>query len=353
VRPAFLVVDKPAGITSHDVVAAVRAVTGIAKVGHTGTLDPFATGVLPLALGPATKLIQFVDESVKVYDAVIAFGAQTDTGDPSGKVVREAPKPRVGLDEVVEVVRGFVGERMQKPPAYSAVKKGGKPLYYYARKGEPVDVPARPITIHDVDVRHYDQESLRVVIRCSRGTYARVLADEVAAALGSAGHLAALERPRSGPFYLEDAIDMARLAVFVAAESGHTWEEVLLRRSRKAERVPWKRREEVLEALTRRPPRHRCTPGGARWSTAPPASWMWHRRPLSAGPWRRTHCDCREHRPRSLDATRRGQTLTRPLERGIEAVLHDSRLLRERREGHQSTRYAMPTPLRMPGLWRE
>ncbi|MBW1877744.1 MAG: tRNA pseudouridine(55) synthase TruB [Deltaproteobacteria bacterium] len=248
-RPAFLVIDKPAGITSHDVVAAVRAVTGIAKVGHTGTLDPFATGALPLALGPATKLIQFVDESVKVYDAVIAFGAQTDTGDPSGKVVREAPKPCVDLAEVLEVVRGFVGERMQKPPAYSAVKKGGKPLYYYARKGEPVEVPARPITIHDIDVRHYDQDTLRVVIRCSRGTYARVLADEVAAALGSAGHLAALERPRSGPFYLEDAIDMARLAVLAAAEPGHTWEEVLLHRSRKGERVPWKRREEVLEAL--------------------------------------------------------------------------------------------------------
>jgi len=249
VRPAFLVIDKPPGITSHDVVAAVRAVTGIAKVGHTGTLDPFATGVLPLALGPATKLIQFVDESVKVYDAVIAFGAETDTGDPSGTVVREAPRPTAEIDEVVEVMRGFVGERLQKPPAFSAVKRKGKPLYYYARKGEPVEAAARPITIHDVDVRHYDRETLRVVIRCSRGTYARVLADEVASALGSAGHLAALERPRSGPFYLEDALDMAHLAVLVAAEPGHTWEEVLLQRSRKEARVPWRRREEVLEAL--------------------------------------------------------------------------------------------------------
>lgn len=249
-RPAFLVIDKPEGVTSHDVVAAVRAVTGIKKVGHTGTLDPFATGVLPLALGAATKLIQFLDESIKVYDATIAFGAQTDTGDLTGEVVREAPLPVADQERVEEILEGFLGERMQRPPAFSAVKKDGKPLYYYARRGEEVEVPARPITLHDIEVRAYDGKTLRLVITCSRGTYARVLADEIAEALGSAGHLVALQRPRSGPFYLEDAVDIGTLAALVAGEPGHTWREVLLARSKRDARVPWRPRVEVLEALT-------------------------------------------------------------------------------------------------------
>ena len=248
-RPSFLVVDKPAGITSHDVVAAVRAVTGVKKVGHTGTLDPFATGVLPLALGGATRLIQFLDESIKVYDATIRFGAGTDTGDPSGEVVREAPLPEADLEEVQEVLEGFLGGREQTPPAYSAVKKGGKPLYWYARRGEKVEVPSRPITIHELEVRSYDRETLRVVITCSRGTYARVLADEIASALGSAGHLEELARTRSGPFYLEDAIDLPSLAALATAEAGRTWQEVLLARGRKEDRVAWRPRGEVREAV--------------------------------------------------------------------------------------------------------
>lgn len=251
VEPAFLVVDKPAGITSHDVVAAVRAVTGIRKVGHTGTLDPFATGVLPLALGPATKLIQFLDESIKVYDATIALGTRTDTGDPSGEVVATAPLPNVDRARVEEVLAGFVGDRMQTPPPYSAVKKDGKPLYWYARRGIEVEVPPRPITIRDLQVRAFDGEQLEVVITCSRGTYARVLAGEIAQALGSEGHLSALCRPRSGPFFLEDAVDMGTLAAIVADEAGHTWREVLLNRGRSDDRVPWKPREQVVAALQR------------------------------------------------------------------------------------------------------
>jgi len=251
VRAGFLVVDKPPGITSHDVVAAVRAVTGIKKVGHTGTLDPFATGVLPLALGGATRLIQYLDESVKVYDATIAFGRATDTGDLTGQTVREAPLPEAGLDEVQGVLAGFLGERMQRPPAYSAVKKDGKPLYWYARKGEAVEVPPRPITLYDLQVLAYDGAMLGVRIECSRGTYARVLAGEIGEALGSAGHLEALCRPRSGPFYLEDAVDLGTLAALVAAEPGHTWQEVLLSRGRKEERVPWRPRDDVRRALER------------------------------------------------------------------------------------------------------
>ena len=211
-KPYFLVVDKPAGITSHDVVALIRAVTGEKKVGHTGTLDPFATGVLALALGPATRLMQFLDESIKVYDMVIALGTATDTGDPTGQVVAEAPVPPLEAARVEEVLRTFLGERMQRPPAYSAVKHQGRPLYSYAREGVAVEVAARPITVRDLRLEGIEGARLRVVLSCSRGTYARVLAEEIGVALGTVGHLASLARLRSGPFVLEDAISMDQLA---------------------------------------------------------------------------------------------------------------------------------------------
>lgn len=247
-KPAFLVIDKPAGITSHDVVAAVRAVLGVKKVGHTGTLDPFATGVLPLALGPATRLIQFLDESIKVYDATIALGSATDTGDPTGKSIREAPVPNLDLDTIRATLRTFVGPRMQTPPQYSAVKKDGKPLYHYARKGETVEVEARPITIHDVELLEWaPPDRLAVRITCSRGTYARVLADEIATALGTAGHLSALQRPRSGPFLLADAVTMPQLSAWVAPD--HPWQNVLMSRARGAERIQWRPRDEVTAAV--------------------------------------------------------------------------------------------------------
>ena len=137
---AFLVMDKEPGMTSHDVVAIVRAVTGIKTGGHTGTLDPFATGVLPLALGPATRFIQYLDESLKVYDATIRLGSATPTGDPEGEVVREGGAPDWG--RVEKVLQGVVGVRMQTPPAYSAVKVDGKPLYRYARAG--IEKKAKP-----------------------------------------------------------------------------------------------------------------------------------------------------------------------------------------------------------------
>ena len=210
-NPAFLVVDKPEGITSHDVVAAVRAVTGIKKVGHTGTLDPFATGVLPLALGHATRLIQYLDESVKVYDMTIGLGQQTDTGDPTGTVTDTAPVPELEEAAVRKTLEGFLGDQMQTPPAYSAVKKDGKPLYHYARKGEAVEVAARPITIRALDLLGMEPGVLRVRLTCSRGTYARVLANDIAAALGTVGHLLALSRSQSGPFTLGAAISMASL----------------------------------------------------------------------------------------------------------------------------------------------
>lgn len=244
----FLVIDKPAGVTSHDVVAAVRAVTGVAKVGHTGTLDPFATGVLPLALGRCTRLIQFLDESIKVYDARIALGTATDTGDPTGEAVREAPIPDVTRDEVDAILQSFVGDRMQEPPAYSAVKVAGKPMYHYARKGEAVKAAARPIKLHALELLEWGEGKLRCRITCSRGTYARVLADDIAVALGSAGHLDMLCRDRSGPFTLDDALSVDRLAEMATAEEGHGWRQVLMSR-RGEERVQWRPRDQVVRDL--------------------------------------------------------------------------------------------------------
>ena len=171
-KPGFLVMDKPPGWTSHDVVAIVRAVTGVKKVGHTGTLDPFASGVLPLALGKATRAIRFLDEQLKVYDATIQLGASTTTGDPEGEVLTEAPLPDFSnLDEVIE---SFIGPSMQTPPAYSAVKVKGKALYKYAREGKVVEAKARPIEIYGLTVLDRTEDTLRIEIRCSRGSYARV-----------------------------------------------------------------------------------------------------------------------------------------------------------------------------------
>lgn len=251
---AFLVIDKPAGITSHDVVAMLRAVTGEAKVGHTGTLDPFATGVLPMALGRATRLIQYLDEDLKIYDATIALGQATDTGDPTGQVVAEAPVPVLDETGVRAVLAGFVGVRMQEPPRYSAVKVDGRPLYAYARAGKDVRAKPRPVRIDAVELVELQPDSLRVRITCGRGTYARVLADEIATALGTAGHLSALRRERSGIFEQGMALDLQTLADLAAeppdAEGGaaRPWASVL-RPARGEERVPWRPRSVVREAL--------------------------------------------------------------------------------------------------------
>ena len=244
--PAFLVIDKPAGITSHDVVAMVRAVTGIKKVGHTGTLDPFATGVLPLALGAATRLISFLDEDLKIYDARVQLGSATDTGDPTGTVVRTAEVPELSDAAIREALAGFKGVRMQAPPKYSAVKIQGKPLYRYAREGLDVEAAPRPTRIDGIELLDRGGDWLQVRIECGRGTYARVLADEIAQALGTAGHLQELRRTRSGPFHERHALSLERLSEMVADRAD--WATVM-RPSRGAERVKWRSREEVADAL--------------------------------------------------------------------------------------------------------
>lgn len=208
----FLVVDKPAGITSHDVVARVRRVFGIKRVGHTGTLDPFATGVLPIALGAGTKAIPFLDESVKEYQALMCLGAATDTQDVTGRIVATGDWRQITAAAVAELFSRFTGSIAQLPPMYSAVKQGGVPLYRLARKGETVERQERQVFIHSLRVDRLELPEIAFTVRCSRGTYVRAIADDIGRELGCGAHLVELRRTSSGLFDLAMALPFAELA---------------------------------------------------------------------------------------------------------------------------------------------
>jgi tRNA pseudouridine55 synthase len=202
----FLVVDKPAGMTSHDVVAIARRILKQKKAGHTGTLDPFATGVLPLALGEATKAIPFLDEAIKQYRAVMCLGISTDTQDGTGKIVRRGDCGGLSKEILLEAISRFKGASYQIPPMYSAVKKGGTPLYKLARRGEEVERAAREIIVHELIIEYVDLPLVTFTVSCSRGTYVRTLASDLGDALGCGAHLRELCRLRSGPFSLANAV---------------------------------------------------------------------------------------------------------------------------------------------------
>jgi len=221
----FIVIDKPAGLTSHDIVARVRRILNQKKVGHTGTLDPFATGVLPVALGEATKAIPFLDETVKEYRATMVLGASTDTQDCTGTVVKEGNWTGLCPEAVREALGAFVGKGTQIPPMYSAVKQGGVPLYRLARKGHEVERAPRDIVIHSILVEQVDLPQIVFVVSCSRGTYVRTLAHDMGERLGCGAHLTALRRTRSGPFDLSRAVSLDDLATL---EEKGTMESLLL-----------------------------------------------------------------------------------------------------------------------------
>ena len=242
----FLVVDKPPGITSHDVVSVLRAVFGIKKVGHTGTLDPFATGVLPVAIGHATRLIPFLDEGIKCYEATLLLGERTDTADCDGEVVATRDVPSLNSSAINAAMKGLVGDQLQRPPMYSAIKVAGRPLYKYAREGKDVEVKARPIRIHEMTLLDVDNRTLRFSVRCSRGTYVRVLGESLAESLGTVGHLVQLRRTCSGSFSLSGSLSFEELSTMVAGRSD--WRPVL-RRRRDEERVEWRPRDEFLGPL--------------------------------------------------------------------------------------------------------
>jgi len=196
-------------MTSHDVVAIARRALGIRRIGHTGTLDPFATGLLVLLVGSATRLQPYVEGEPKVYAARIRFGVETDTGDLTGIPVREAPLPPSSA--IDDGIGALTGEILQLPPAYSAKQVGGVRAYAAARRGEPLELRPVPVVVHRWEIRGHDGNELDVTITCSGGTYVRSLARDLGTLSGSAAHLGALRRVRSGHFDIAHAIDVRQL----------------------------------------------------------------------------------------------------------------------------------------------
>lgn len=198
--------DKPAGITSHDVVNILRRALHTKKVGHAGTLDPDATGVLVLCVNKATKALQFLTADTKEYIATLSLGQSTDTYDASGKVIEE--KTFEGYQDIEKVLASFIGKQMQKPPMYSAIKIKGKKLYEYAREGKEVDVPEREIEIFNIELLNAYENKIEFKVSCSKGTYIRSLCVDIAKKLGYPGHMASLRRTKSGQFSIDDCISI-------------------------------------------------------------------------------------------------------------------------------------------------
>jgi tRNA pseudouridine55 synthase len=208
----ILNVDKPPGMTSHDVVDEVRRMVGQRKVGHAGTLDPMATGVLLVCLGKATRVAEFLMQGRKRYRATILLGTTTDTYDAEGEVVSSGGKTDFSQAEVEAALVGFLGQIEQVPPMYSAVKQEGQPLYKLARQGKTVERSPRSVEIDDIELLDWTPPALSIEVACSPGTYIRSLAYDLGEALGSGAHLSALVRLSSGRFVLEDATSLDRLA---------------------------------------------------------------------------------------------------------------------------------------------
>jgi tRNA pseudouridine55 synthase len=211
-RPGLVVVDKPGGMTSHDVVARVRRLAGTRKVGHAGTLDPMATGVLVLGIDRATRLLGHPTLTDKRYAATVRLGAITTTDDAEGEVVETSPTDGVAADDVRRALASFVGELDQVPSAVSAIKVDGKRAYARVRAGEEVDLPARRVTVHAIEVTGLELPDVRIEVHCSSGTYVRAIARDLGAALGVGGHLTTLRRTAVGPFTLADAHTLDALA---------------------------------------------------------------------------------------------------------------------------------------------
>jgi tRNA pseudouridine55 synthase len=226
-----LVVDKPQGPTSFDVVREVRHALKTRKVGHTGTLDPMATGVLAICLGDATRIAQYLTDGDKAYEAVIRLGAETDTLDAQGKVTAECGLPVLNREIIEAALRPFRGGIWQTPPMYSAIKMGGKRLYELARAGEEVERKAREITVYALELRDFSSNEIRVFVKASKGFFVRSLAQDLGRALGSGAHLSALRRVASGPFVLAQAVTLAEVVAkgpaiasqLVSAEASLEW----------------------------------------------------------------------------------------------------------------------------------
>ncbi len=206
-----LVIDKPKGPTSFDVVQRVRRAVSASKAGHTGTLDPMATGVLPVCVGDATRIAQFLTDGDKAYEAQLLLGAQTDTLDAEGQVTAKAPVPPLERATLEAAFEKFRGTFLQTPPMFSAVRVEGKRLHELARKGEEVEREAREVTVHALTLLDFSADTVRFSVEASKGFFVRVLAQELGKALGTLGHLTALRRTKSAGFTLAQAVPLAEV----------------------------------------------------------------------------------------------------------------------------------------------
>lgn len=214
----FLNVYKPKGMTSHDVVAVLRRVTKIKQIGHTGTLDPFAEGVLPIGIGKATRLIEYLADD-KAYIATLQFGKTTDTYDIEGQIVSQSDK-KVSKDDVINILSNYEGKIEQVPPIYSALKVNGKKLYEYAREGKDVEIKSRKVVIEKIELLSFDDElqQAEIYVKCSKGTYIRSLGFDIGNDLEAGAYLSKLVRVQAGDFKLDDSIKLDDLSSYDIVE---------------------------------------------------------------------------------------------------------------------------------------
>lgn len=217
----ILIINKPKGRTSHDIVAKVKKMVG-SKVGHTGTLDPNATGVLPLLIGKGTLCSQYLMEHDKIYEVVLKLGIKTDTADAEGNVIEEKETQSINLEEqnVTQILKSFLGKQEQIPPMYSAIKVNGKKLYEYARKGQDVEINSRQIEIYKCELKEINIEEKEIYfeVHCSKGTYIRSLCEDIAKKLGTIGYMKELNRLRVGKFDIKQAITVEELETNISNE---------------------------------------------------------------------------------------------------------------------------------------
>lgn len=206
-----LVIDKPVGLTSHDVVQIVRRGTGIRRAGHTGTLDPRASGVLVVLIGPAVRLSEFVSAADKRYQATLRLGTSTDTFDAEGRITRSAPVDDVTEEQFEEIIQGYIGEIEQTPPQFSAAKVKGRKAYEEAREGEEVELKSRKIHVYNLEILEWAPPEAVLDVYCSSGTYVRSLANDLGDDLGTGAYLIGLRRTKSGRFTLRDAVPLRQL----------------------------------------------------------------------------------------------------------------------------------------------
>jgi tRNA pseudouridine55 synthase len=219
----LLVVDKPEGITSLDVVREIKHRFGVKKAGHIGTLDPFATGVLPIVINEGTKLVPFLREGPKEYEVTLRLGEETNTDDWTGKVVMKQPWEGVQPEKVEALIHTFLGKIRQTPPMFSAIKMQGKPLYRLARKGIEVERKEREVEIYNIQMKEIELPLVHFKVSCSKGTYIRTLGRDIGRKIGCGAHLLRLRRIRSGPFTLGQAITWERLKDLSKPDALHSW----------------------------------------------------------------------------------------------------------------------------------